>query len=68
MGMEYEAMMERGSLEESCRKRGVFCVDGKGGFLSNGVCSCCELEVECELGSVANKKRYFNWRSSNWVL
>ena len=63
--MEYEAMMERGSLEESCRKRGAFCAHRKGGFLSNGVCSCCELEVECELGSVANKKRYFNWGKSD---
>lgn len=47
MGMEYEAMMERGSLEESCRKRGAFCAYRKGGFLSRsfienpvtGVCS-----------------------------
>ena len=62
MEMEYEAMMERASLEANCQKRGVFCVHRKGGFLSNGVCSFCELEVQCELGSVANKKSPFNWR------
>ena len=60
MGKEYEARMERASLEANCRKRSAFCVNGKGGFLSNGFCSCCELELECKLGSVANKKNPFN--------